>query len=72
MVALVEGLGLEVAPVSGASSNKVADAYARWGKGAHVAALNFGDCFAYALAHEGGRRLLYVADNFAQTDLVAA
>jgi ribonuclease VapC len=35
----------------------------------HPAALNFGDCFAYALAKEYGCRLLYVGDDFARTDI---
>ena len=40
------------------------------GKGAHPAALNFGDCFAYEVAQENGCPLLYVGDDFAKTDLV--
>lgn len=72
MAALVEGLGIEVVPVSGSGAAKVAEAYARWGKGVHAAALNFGDCFAYALARELGRPLLFVGDDFARTDIDAA
>lgn len=71
MAALVEGLGLEVIPVSEAGAAKVAQAYARWGKGVHAAALNFGDCFAYALARETGFPLLYVGNDFALTDVEA-
>jgi ribonuclease VapC len=72
MNALVEGLGFEIVSVSGAGSAKVAEAYARWGKGVHAASLNFGDCFAYALARELGRPLLFVGDDFSKTDLEAA
>ena len=72
MNALVEGLGFEIVTVSGASSAKVAEAYARWGKGVHTASLNFGDCFAYALARELGRPLLFVGDDFSKTDIEAA
>jgi ribonuclease VapC len=72
MTTLVEGLGFEVVPVSGANSVKVAEAYARWGKGVHAASLNFGDCFAYALARELGRPLLFVGDDFSRTDIEAA
>ncbi len=47
---LLQGLPLTVVPVTPDTSRRVADAYARWGKGVHPAALNLGDCFAYALA----------------------
>ncbi|WP_235528819.1 MULTISPECIES: type II toxin-antitoxin system VapC family toxin [unclassified Phenylobacterium] len=72
MSALVEGLSFEVVSVSGAGAAKVAEAYARWGKGVHPAALNFGDCFAYALAHELEHPLLFVGADFSQTDVEAA
>ncbi|MDE0623766.1 MAG: type II toxin-antitoxin system VapC family toxin, partial [Bryobacterales bacterium] len=38
----------------------------------HPAALNFGDCFAYALAHVSGEPLLYKGDDFTRTDVSAA
>lgn len=69
---LLDGLGFEIAPVTPASARLVADAYARWGKGTHPAGLNFGDCFAYALASERAVPLLYVGDDFAQTDISSA
>jgi len=69
---LIDGLGFEISPVTPSSARLVADAYARWGKGAHPAGLNFGDCFAYALASEREAPLLYVGDDFAQTDISAA
>ena len=69
---LIDGLGFQVFPVTPAAARQVADAYARWGKGAHPAGLNFGDCFAYALAHETASPLLYVGDDFAATDLQLA
>ena len=46
-----------------------AEAYARFGKGRHPAALNMGDCFAYACAKSNRARLLYKGDDFRQTDL---
>ena len=46
------------------------DAYSRFGKGRHPAALNFGDCCTYAIASVSGEPLLCVGDDFAQTDLV--
>ena len=69
MARLIDGLGFEVVSVTAESVQRVVDAYARWGKGVHPASLNFGDCFAYALAKDRGCRLLYVGDDFAKTDL---
>ena len=46
------------------------DAYSRFGKGRHPAALNFGDCCAYAVASVAGEPLLCLGDDFAQTDLL--
>jgi ribonuclease VapC len=48
------------------------DAYARYGRGRSPAALNFGDCFAYALAHLRDRPLLFKGTDFAQTDIEPA
>jgi ribonuclease VapC len=46
-----------------------AEAYARFGKGRHPAALNMGDCFAYACAKSNRASLLYKGGHFRQTDL---
>ena len=46
------------------------DAYSRFGKGRHPAALNFGDCCAYAVASSLGEPLLCIGDDFAKTDLL--
>lgn len=72
MAALVHEGGVEVVPVTAATAARVAEAYARWGRGHHPAGLNFGGCFAYALARETGSALLYVGRDFAKTDMVAA
>jgi ribonuclease VapC len=48
------------------------DAFPRFGKGRHRAALNFGDCMAYAVAAVAGLPLLYTGNDFAQTDIPAA
>jgi ribonuclease VapC len=69
---LVEDLGFDIVPVSGAAAARVAEAYRRWGRGAHAAALNLGDCFAYALAQERNAPLLFVGQDFARTDLQPA
>ena len=72
MAALIDELGMTIEPVSAADARRVALAYARWGRGVHPAGLNFGDCFAYALATARGVPLLYVGDDFARTDAIAA
>lgn len=69
---LLDGLGFEVVNVTQASARRIADAYAAWGKGLHPASLNFGDCFAYAVAKERQVPLLYVGDDFSRTDIQAA
>ena len=48
------------------------DAYRKFGKGRHDAALNFGDCMTYATAHLSGDPLLFVGADFTLTDLPAA
>lgn len=69
MVELIDGLGFEIVPLTPASARRIAAAYGRWGKGIHPAALNFGDCFAYEVAGERNCRLLYVGNDFSQTDI---
>jgi ribonuclease VapC len=70
MARLIDGLGFEIETVTAASARRVATAYASWGKGVHPAALNFGDCFAYEVAKQHGRRLLHVGDDFSKTDIL--
>jgi ribonuclease VapC len=48
------------------------DAYRQWGKGFHPAGLNFGDCFAYALAKQRDCPLLFIGNDFTQTDIIVA
>ena len=47
-------------------------AFLRFGKGRHPAALNFGDCIAYALASVSGLPLLYAGNDFSRTDVQSA
>jgi ribonuclease VapC len=47
-------------------------AWRKYGKGRHAAGLNFGDCFAYALAKIMSEPILFKGDDFAHTDLAAA
>jgi ribonuclease VapC len=46
-------------------------AWRRFGRGRHPAALNFGDCFAFATAHLSGTPLLFKGDDFGQTDIAS-
>jgi ribonuclease VapC len=49
--------------------NLAREAYTRFGKGRHPAALNFGDCCAYALARNSGEPLLFKGQDFSATDI---
>jgi ribonuclease VapC len=66
---MIDRLGFEIVAVTPAAARRVAEAYRRWGRGLHPAALNFGDCFAYEVAKEHACRLLYIGDDFARTDI---
>lgn len=48
------------------------DAFLRYGKGRHPAALNFGDCLSYATARLSGLPLLFTGDDFSKTDIATA
>ena len=63
--------GMIVTEVSQRIADIAFDAYRRYGKG-HGAALNYGDCFSYALAKHLGAPLLFKGDDFSQTDIEAA
>ena len=66
---LVNVIGASVLPFDEEQAGLVHHAYIQYGKGRHPASLNFGDCLAYAAAKATGARLLYVGEDFAQTDL---
>jgi ribonuclease VapC len=66
---LLRGIGAEVVPVGEEQVALARDAALRFGRGRHPAALNFGDCFSYALSVARGEPLLFVGDDFAQTDV---
>jgi ribonuclease VapC len=57
-------------PVTVDQAHLAADAYERYGRGLHPAALNFGDCFAYALAMSRSEPLLFKGEDFASTDVL--
>jgi ribonuclease VapC len=71
VASLIDGLGFDVVAVTPAAARQIAQAYAQWGNGIDPASLNFGDCFAYAVAKENSCRLLYVGDDFAKTDIAS-
>ncbi len=69
---VLAGIAPDVVPVTHEQVRLARDAFRRFGKGRHPAGLNFGDCFAYALAVERGESLLFKGDDFAQTDVKRA
>ncbi len=63
-------LAIEITPVTEAQAKLARQAYRDFGKGSgHPAKLNFGDCFAYALATERGEPLLFKGDDFAHAGM---
>jgi len=70
--ALVKELGVTVVPFSERESYAAVAAFLRYGRGRHRAALNFGDCLAYAAASVAGDSLLFVGDDFRKTDITPA
>ena len=59
--------GVEIVPVTAGQARVAREAYRRFGN--HPAKLNFGDCFAYALAKERDLPILFKGHHFARTDL---
>jgi ribonuclease VapC len=66
----IERSGIELIPVDSEQAQAARRAYSRFGKGRHPAGLNYGDCFAYALAMVLGEPLLYKGDDFGRTDVI--
>lgn len=69
---LVRELGVTVVPFGERECRAAVAAFIRFGRGHHPAALNFGDCFAYAVAAVAKDSLLFVGNDFAKTDITAA
>lgn len=69
---LVSSLQIVVIPINASLARLAYDAWLRYGKGRHPAALNFGDCFSYALAKQRGEPLLFKGEDFSKTDLMPA
>ena len=69
---LLEDLDLVVLPFTAAHGREAREAFLRFGRGRHPAGLNFGDCLTYATAKLAGQPLLFVGNDFSQTDLTTA
>jgi ribonuclease VapC len=62
---------IERVPIDRQQAEIAVIAFRRFGRGRHPAALNLGDCFAYALAKATGERLLFKGADFTRTDIAA-
>jgi ribonuclease VapC len=70
---LMKEAQISIESVTEAQAQVAREAYRDFGKGSgHPAKLNFGDCFAYALAKSTGQPLLFKGDDFIHTDIVPA
>ena len=69
---LIERGPIQLEPVTPEHAHAARRAWRRFGKGNHPAALNYGDCFAYALADVTQEPLLFKGDDFALTDVEVA
>ena len=69
---LLRELGVTIVPFGERDGHAAVEAFLRFGRGRHKAALNFGDCLAYAAAATAGDSLLFVGGDFAHTDITAA
>jgi len=70
--AFFSAYGISVRPFDDIQLAIARAAAIRFGKGRHKAKLNYGDCFAYALAMSEGLPLLFTGKDFAETDVIAA
>ncbi len=70
--ALLRRANIEVVAFTERHADLATDAYVRYGRGRHLAALNFGDCMTYAVARMAAAPLLFVGNDFTRTDLEPA
>lgn len=66
---LIAKAAIRLVPVDVEQADLARRAHRNYGKGHHSAGLNFGDCFAYALARASGEALLYKGVDFSRTDV---
>ena len=69
---MLEKASVDLVAVTAEHAIAARRAWRRYGRGNHPAALNFGDCFAYALAETTGEPLLFKGSDFALTDVRVA
>ncbi|HKH48946.1 MAG TPA: type II toxin-antitoxin system VapC family toxin [Thermoanaerobaculia bacterium] len=65
----IERAGIKLVAVDSEQAHMARRAFSQFGKGRHPAGLNYGDCFAYALATVLGEPLLFKGDDFSKTDI---
>ncbi len=70
--ALMEGLPIEIVPFDATQARMARQANLDFGRNRHKAALNYGDCMAYALAKVAGEPLLFKGNDFIHTDITPA
>jgi ribonuclease VapC len=70
--ALFRRAGIVIEPVTVEQAHTARQAFHDFGKGRHPAALDYGDCFAYALAKSTGEPLLFKGEDFKKTDILSA
>jgi ribonuclease VapC len=71
LAAFLDRAEIDRVAVDARQADEAVEAFRRFGRGRHPAALNIGDCFAYALARTTGEPLLFKGGDFAQTDVAA-
>lgn len=69
---LKAALRIEIVPVTEEAADWGRIAHTAFGRGNHLARLNYGDCFAYALAKQSKEPLLFKGNDFSQTDILPA
>lgn len=69
LLRFVQEFGIVDVPFGELHWRAAVEAYSRFGKGRHKAGLNFGDCITYATARLADQPLLFVGEDFSQTDL---
>jgi ribonuclease VapC len=68
----LEQAAVRIVPITAEIGHGAVSAFERYGRGRHPAALNMGDCFAYACANELDMPLLFKGNDFPQTDIAVA
>jgi ribonuclease VapC len=69
---LIRELSVTTVPFGEGEWRVAIEAFRRFGRGRHPAALNYGDCLAYATAKTARDTLLFVGDDFSKTDITPA